>query len=184
MVLVTPAADPVKRRAPFPEGTLPVGFALLIAGIASYAFFRVGTSALGGEDEFARSRRCGSPRSRWRPGSSCRSSRSSAGRSPTVGPSARAADRSSAGGPARRHAGWCRPRRHRRPSPVITRHYFDGDWVMVVRAGRSRSSPTRRPTSRGASASGTGRFRAYAIVHGRRRRRAHRALPRCSPPSA
>ena len=46
-------AQPAPRRVPLPEGTLPVGFALLIAGVATYAFFKVGTSALGGEEEFA-----------------------------------------------------------------------------------------------------------------------------------
>lgn len=37
------------QRLPLPEGTLPVGLGLLIAGIASYAFFIVGKSALGDE---------------------------------------------------------------------------------------------------------------------------------------
>jgi O-antigen/teichoic acid export membrane protein len=50
---VSSPAQPALRRAPLPEGTLPVGFALLIAGVATYAFFRIGTSALGGEEEFA-----------------------------------------------------------------------------------------------------------------------------------
>lgn len=35
---------------PLPEGTLPVGLGLLIAGIAAYAFFIVGKGALGEED--------------------------------------------------------------------------------------------------------------------------------------
>ncbi len=38
---------------PVPDGTVPVGIALLVAGIATYAFFRVGTLAVGGDDEFA-----------------------------------------------------------------------------------------------------------------------------------
>lgn len=38
------------QRLPLPEGTLPVGLGLLIAGLASYAFFIVGESALGKED--------------------------------------------------------------------------------------------------------------------------------------
>lgn len=45
-------ANPALRRAPLPEGTLPVGAALLIAGVATYAFFKVGEVALGGEDAF------------------------------------------------------------------------------------------------------------------------------------
>jgi len=35
------------QRLPLPEGTLPVGAGLLIAGISSFAFFRIGKSALG-----------------------------------------------------------------------------------------------------------------------------------------
>jgi O-antigen/teichoic acid export membrane protein len=38
------------QRLPLPEGTLPVGLGLLIAGLASYAFFIVGKGALGDED--------------------------------------------------------------------------------------------------------------------------------------
>ena len=39
------------QRLALPEGTLPVGAGLLVAGIASYAFFKVGVKALG-EDGF------------------------------------------------------------------------------------------------------------------------------------
>ena len=35
-----------------PEGTIPVGVALLISGVATFAFFRIGAIALGGEEEF------------------------------------------------------------------------------------------------------------------------------------
>ena len=37
-------------RTPLPEGTLPVAVGLIIAGISSYAFFKVGQQALGKED--------------------------------------------------------------------------------------------------------------------------------------
>lgn len=37
---------------PLPEGTIPVGIGLFIAGICSFAFFRVGTVALGSEAAF------------------------------------------------------------------------------------------------------------------------------------
>jgi len=37
-------------KSAVPEGTLPVGAGLLVAGIASYAFFKVGQQALGQED--------------------------------------------------------------------------------------------------------------------------------------
>lgn len=46
-------APPARQRVPLPEGTLPVGIALLIAGVATYAFFKVGNVALGGDDAFA-----------------------------------------------------------------------------------------------------------------------------------
>ncbi len=39
-------------RAPLPEGTVPVAAALLIAGVATYAFFKVGTWAVGGAEAF------------------------------------------------------------------------------------------------------------------------------------
>ncbi len=47
----TPANAP--SRLPLPEGTIPVGISLLIAGVATYAFFKVGTVAVGGADAFA-----------------------------------------------------------------------------------------------------------------------------------
>lgn len=42
----------LSERLPLPEGTLPVGLGLLISGIASFAFFRVGKMALGDEESF------------------------------------------------------------------------------------------------------------------------------------
>jgi O-antigen/teichoic acid export membrane protein len=42
----------VSDRVPLPEGTIPVGIALLIAGVATYAFFKVGVAAVGGDEEF------------------------------------------------------------------------------------------------------------------------------------
>lgn len=38
---------------PVPDGTIPVGIALLIAGVATYAFLRIGAIGVGGDDEFA-----------------------------------------------------------------------------------------------------------------------------------
>ena len=43
---------PATTRTPLPEGTAPVGIALLIGGIATYAFFRIGTWAVGGDEAF------------------------------------------------------------------------------------------------------------------------------------
>jgi O-antigen/teichoic acid export membrane protein len=45
--LATTERDP---RAPLPEGTFAVGIGLLIAGLSSYAFFKVGQEALGKDD--------------------------------------------------------------------------------------------------------------------------------------
>lgn len=39
-------------RTPLPEGTIPVAAGLLIAGVATYAFFKIGTWAVGGAEEF------------------------------------------------------------------------------------------------------------------------------------
>jgi len=50
---VSSAEIPTRARTPLPEGTVPVGIALLIAGVATYAFFKVVTVAVGGEEEFA-----------------------------------------------------------------------------------------------------------------------------------
>jgi O-antigen/teichoic acid export membrane protein len=43
---------PATTRTPLPEGTAPVGIALLIGGVATYAFFKIGTWAVGGAEEF------------------------------------------------------------------------------------------------------------------------------------
>jgi O-antigen/teichoic acid export membrane protein len=50
----SPGAPPsaIRSRIPLPEGTIPVGIALLIAGFATYAFFKVGVAAVGGDEEF------------------------------------------------------------------------------------------------------------------------------------
>ncbi|HEY4607876.1 MAG TPA: hypothetical protein VIH06_01705 [Ilumatobacteraceae bacterium] len=41
----------MSQRLPLPEGTIPVGIGLLVAGVSSYAFFKIGVKALG-EDGF------------------------------------------------------------------------------------------------------------------------------------
>jgi O-antigen/teichoic acid export membrane protein len=52
-VLVSTDETAARSRAPLPEGTIPVGISLLIAGVATYAFFKVGNVAVGGADAFA-----------------------------------------------------------------------------------------------------------------------------------
>jgi O-antigen/teichoic acid export membrane protein len=49
---VPSSSTTARLRASLPEGTLPVGFALIIAGIATYAFFKIGNVAVGGDDAF------------------------------------------------------------------------------------------------------------------------------------
>lgn len=43
---------PASERIPLPEGSIPVGIALIIAGIATYAFFKIGNDAVGGDEAF------------------------------------------------------------------------------------------------------------------------------------
>jgi O-antigen/teichoic acid export membrane protein len=50
--LVDSVEQPSAPRIPLPEGTIPVAIGLLIAGVSSFAFFRVGTVALGDEEAF------------------------------------------------------------------------------------------------------------------------------------
>lgn len=45
-------SDAERSRTPLPEGTVPVAAALLVAGVATYAFFIVGTWAVGGKEAF------------------------------------------------------------------------------------------------------------------------------------
>lgn len=45
-------STPERARTPLPEGTIPVGVSLLVAGVATYAFFKVGNVAVGGEEAF------------------------------------------------------------------------------------------------------------------------------------
>jgi O-antigen/teichoic acid export membrane protein len=166
VVLVTPAAEPEKRRAPFPEGTLPVGFALLISGVATYAFFRVGTRALGGEEEFAPISALWFATFSLAPGFFL--------------PLEQELGRALAYRRANGHGG--RPVVRRVVSlgvmlagvvllalavvsPVITKHYFDGDWVMMAALAVAFISYAPAHLARGIC-SGTGRFRDYAIIMG------------------
>jgi O-antigen/teichoic acid export membrane protein len=50
---VSSLSPTTRSRTPLPEGTVPVAIALLIAGVATYAFFKVGTVAVGGAEQFA-----------------------------------------------------------------------------------------------------------------------------------
>jgi len=156
----------VQERTPLPEGTIPVGIALLIAGVATYAFFKVGTVAVGGADEFA------PIASMWfavfalAPGFFL---------------------------PLEQELG--RALSHRRAigeggrpvvrkvvglggvlvalvtlvvlalSPLIATSYFDGDWFMVVALIAAFAAYAPAHMARGIC-SGSGRFREYAVIMG------------------
>lgn len=156
----------VHERTPLPEGTIPVGIALLIAGVATYAFFKVGTVAVGGADEFA------PIASMWfavfalAPGFFL---------------------------PLEQELG--RALSHRRAigdgglpvvrkvvglggilvavvtlciialSPLIATSYFDGDWFMVVALIAAFAAYAPAHMARGVC-SGSGRFREYAVIMG------------------
>ncbi|MFN3254956.1 MAG: lipopolysaccharide biosynthesis protein [Ilumatobacter sp.] len=161
-----PGANPSARRLPVPEGTIPVGVALLIAGVATYAFFVVGKSAVGGDEEFE----------------------------PIV--SLWFATFALAPGfflPLEQELG--RALAHRRAlgqgtapvvqkvvrlafilvaviviailaaSPLIASSYFGGDWIMVVALVSTFVAYAPAHLARGVC-SGSGRFRDYAIIMG------------------
>jgi O-antigen/teichoic acid export membrane protein len=166
VVLVTPAADHANRRAPFPEGTLPVGFALLIAGVATYAFFRVGTRALGGDEEFAPISALWFATFSLAPGFFL--------------PLEQELGRALAHRRASGEGGQPVVRRVLLlgavlagivllaiavASPAITKHYFDGDWFMLVALAVAFTAYAPAHLARGIC-SGTGRFRDYAIIMG------------------
>ena len=151
---------------PVPDGTIPVAVALLIAGIATFAFFRIGTVAVGGEEEFK----------------------------PIV--SLWFATFALAPGfflPLEQELG--RALAHRRAisdgsapvvrkvvrlsallvavivivilaaSPLIANDYFDGDWLMVVALIATFAAFAPAHLARGIC-SGSGRFRDYALIMG------------------
>jgi O-antigen/teichoic acid export membrane protein len=157
---------PAPRRVPLPEGTLPVGAALLVAGFATYAFFRVGTNALGGAEEFAPISALWFATFSLAPGIflpleqelgralAHRRARGEGGR-PVVG-------RVSALGAGLASIvliGIVLL------SPIITSAYFDGDWVMVIALATAFVAYAPAHIARGNS-SGTGRFNSYAIIMG------------------
>jgi O-antigen/teichoic acid export membrane protein len=151
---------------PVPDGTIPVAIALLIAGVATFAFFRIGTVAVGGEEEFK----------------------------PIV--SLWFATFALAPGfflPLEQELG--RALAHRRAisdgsapvvrkvvrlsallvavivivilaaSPLIANDYFDGDWLMVVALIATFAAFAPAHLARGIC-SGSGRFRDYALIMG------------------
>ncbi len=162
--LVSSSDRPALHRVPLPEGTLPVGFGLLLAGLATYAFFIVGERALGGEEAFAPIVAMWFATFSLAPGFFL----------PLEQEMGRALS-------ARRaHGDGGRPVVRRivvlgaiiattvlvailLASPVITSEYFDGDWWMLAALATAFVAYAPAHLARGICA-GEGRFRAYAVV--------------------
>jgi O-antigen/teichoic acid export membrane protein len=153
-------------RASFPEGTIPVATALLIAGIGTYLFFQIGTNAVGGKDEFAPLSSLWFATFALAPGFFLpleqelgrglghRRALGQGGR-PVV---AKVARLGFLLGGVVALAIICL-------SPLITNAYFDGDWAMLVALVVAFCAYAPAHITRGIC-SGSGRFRAYAVVIG------------------
>jgi O-antigen/teichoic acid export membrane protein len=154
------------RRVALPEGTLPVGVALLVAGIATYAFFRIGEWALGGPEEFEPIVSMWFATFAIAPG--------------LYLPLEQELGRALSHRRARDEGG--RPVVRKvvstglviaaivlivvvMASPLITSDYFDGDWWMLAALATSFVAYAPSHIARGVCA-GMGRFRAYAFVIG------------------
>jgi O-antigen/teichoic acid export membrane protein len=163
---VSSSSPTARLRASLPEGTLPVGFALIIAGVATYAFFKVGNVAVGGAQAFEPIASLWFATFALAPGFFL---------------------------PLEQELG--RAIAHRRAldegakpvvdrvvrlgivlvgvvvlaivlfSPLIAQHYFDGDWFMVVALVLAFAAYAPAHLARGVC-SGSGRFDDYAIVMG------------------
>ncbi len=159
-------SDTSDARAPLPEGTIPVGIGLLIAGIASYAFFKVGTWALGGDEPFKPVSALWFATFALAPGFFLpleqELGRALAHRR-AIGDGGRPVVRKVLvlGGVLLSLVALAIVA----ASPVLTDAYFDGDWVMLVALLVAFAAYAPAHIARGI-ASGNGRFRAYAIVMG------------------
>lgn len=160
------AENNVHERTPLPEGTIPVGIALLIAGVATYAFFKVGTVAVGGADEFA------PIASMWfavfalAPGFFLPLEQE-LGRALShrraIGDGGRPVVRRvvGLGGVLVAIVTLC----ILALSPLIATSYFDGNWFMVVALIAAFAAYAPAHMARGVC-SGSGRFREYAVIMG------------------
>ncbi len=157
---------PVRERAPIPEGTIPVGIALLIAGVATYAFFKVGTVAVGGAEEFAPIASLWFAVFALAPGFFL----------PLEQELGRALSHRRAtndgGRPVVRKVVWLGAvlmgvvtLAILAVSPLIASSLFDGDWFMVIALVAAFAAYAPAHMARGVC-SGSGRFRDYAIVLG------------------
>jgi O-antigen/teichoic acid export membrane protein len=156
----------VTTRTPLPEGTAPVGAALLIGGVATYAFFKIGTWAVGGADAFNPISSLWFATFALAPGfflpleqeiGRALSHRRAVGQGGQ--PVVQKVTRLSIGMVAVVLLAILAV------SPLIATNYFDGDWVMVVALMVAFTAYAPAIIARGIC-SGTGRFRAYALVMG------------------
>jgi len=157
---------PATTRTPLPEGTAPVGIALLIGGFATYAFFRIGTWAVGGDDAFKPISSLWFATFALAPGFFL----------PLEQELGRALSHRRAIGQGGRPV----VQRIVRlgvilvavvllailaVSPLIATNYFDGDWVMLLALMVAFASYAPAIMARGIC-SGMGRFNAYAMIIG------------------
>ena len=160
------SASPALRRVPLPEGTLPVALSLLVAGIATYAFFIVGRHALGSEEAFAPIVSLWFATFALAPGFYL--------------PLEQEMGRALSHRKAREQGGLPVVKRISMlgaiiatmvlvaillASPLIASEYFDGDWWMLAALATAFVAYAPAHLARGICA-GTGRFRSYAVVIG------------------
>lgn len=153
-------------RAPLPEGTLPVGAALLVAGVATYLFFKIGPWAVGGDEEFEPISAMWFAMFALAPGFFL----------PLEQELGRAISARQAMGQGSRPVVAKVTQLGAvlavivvvgifAASPAITSNYFDGDWLMLVALVVAFAGYAPAHIARGVC-SGHGRFRHYGLIMG------------------
>ena len=158
--------DATPASTPLPEGSLPVALGLVIAGVSIFAFFRVCKWAVGGDEQFEPISSLWFATFALVPGIFL----------PLEQELGRALS-------ARRAAGLGGRPVVRRvvvlgvalaavvitailiASPILTKHYFSGEWLLLLSLIISIATYAPAHLARGIT-SGSGRFRDYAIVMG------------------
>lgn len=164
----TPGAQrpSTRERLPVPEGTIPVGVALLIAGIATYAFFKIGNVAVGGDEAFKPITALWFATFALAPGfflpleqelGRALAHRRANGEG--TGPVVRKVVLLGIGLTVAVVAVIAIA------SPLIAREYFDGNWSMVIALALAFAAYGPAHLARGVC-SGSGRFQSYAIIMG------------------
>lgn len=155
-----------RERLPLPEGTLPVGLGLLVAGVATYAFFKVGNTAVGGDEAFEPIAALWFATFALAPGFFLpleqELGRALAHRR-AIGQGARPVVRKVVSLGAMLVTAVVLV--IVLASPLIASAYFDGDYVMVVALVLAFAGYAPAHLARGVC-SGSGRFREYALIMG------------------